>query len=238
MNLRVPTLALTLAVGAVAPLRAQDPETRTAQTAADSALRHNAGVRMRAAFRQAMAAQGITNPDALLLVTRVQRDMPVQLRVLEGTVPPPVLAALDSVVQNQVGPWPDAYVNTMLRPEEPMEVSDTASEVAPDLRNRGFLGGQLTRYLRDHPEVGPPGMRIDMRVRALVSRTGGIPYVELTRSSGKVQVDEEVMRIVRRMRVRPARVGGRPVDVWITLPVTLEIPEPLPQNDPAPPRTP
>lgn len=236
MNFRIPALALTLVLSAAAPLCAQVP---AADTAAENARQRAARLRIRTAFREAMAAQGIATSDALLLLTRPQRGTPVQVRVLEGTVPPPVLAALDSVVQNQVGPWSTPYVNMMLRPGEELEFGDSATVVRPDLRNRGYLTTQLSRYLERNPEVGVPGQRIDMAVRALVSRTGAIPYVELTRSSGRLQIDQEVMAIVRRMRVRPARIGNHPVDVWVSLPVALQIPQQLPsQSQPGRPPVP
>ncbi len=223
MSLRVPALALTLVLSAAAPLCAQVP---AADTAAENARQRAARLRIRTAFREAMAAQGIATSDALLLLTRPQRGTPVQVRVLEGTVPPPVLAALDSVVQNQVGAWSTPTVNEMLRPEEELDFSDSVTVVLPDLRNRGTLAMSLTRYLERHPELGLPGQMISLEVHALVSRTGAVPHVEMMRSSGKVQIDQEVMAILRRMRVRPARVGNRPVDVWISLPVVMEIPKP------------
>ncbi|HEU4561740.1 MAG TPA: energy transducer TonB [Longimicrobium sp.] len=236
MSLRVSALALTLLMGAAAPLHAQVPATRTS---ADSALRQNSDRRIRTAFREAMAAHGIANPDALLLLTRGQPGSRVEIQVLEGTVPQPVLAALDSVVQNQIGPWPDPYLTTTLRPEPPREADELIRVTPPELRNRGFISEQLGRYLARNPEVGIPGQRIDMRVRALVSRTGAIPYVELTQSSGRLQIDQEVMRIVRQMQGRPARIGDTPVDIWITVPVTLQPPRQLPpQDDPSRPRMP
>lgn len=225
MNFRVPALALAIAFAAAAsPLCAQAAAT---DTAAETAQQDSARQRIQRVFRQVMTSHGISNSDALVMVTR-PRGAPFAVRVLEGTVPPPALAALDSVVKAEAVHWPDGRLPPyMLRPEEE-DISDTTTVNAPEVRNRGSLAFALTRYLQRHPELGVPGHLINLEVRGLVSRTGTIPYVEMTRSSGKVQIDEEVMAIVRRMRVRPARVGNRPVDVWISLPVTLQIPEPAP----------
>jgi TonB family protein len=225
MNFRVPALALAIAFAAASPLCAQ---VATTDTAAETAQQDSARQRIRSVFRQVMASHGISNSDALVMVTR-PRDAPFVVRVLEGTVPPPALAVLDSVVKAEAVHWPDGrlLVHT-LRPEEEEGFDDTVTVNAPEVRNRGSLVFALTRYLQQHPELGVPGQLINLEVRGLVSRTGKIPYVEMSRSSGKVQIDEEVMAIVRRMRVRPARVSNRPVDMWISLPVTLQIPEPAP----------
>jgi hypothetical protein len=225
MNFRVPALALALAFGAVAPAAAQ---VATTDTAAETAQQDSAHQRIRSVFRQAMASHGISNSDALVMVTR-PRGAPFAVRVLEGTVPPAALAALDSVVKAEAAHWPDGRLSLYtLRPEEEEAFDDTVTVIAPEVRNRGSLVFALTRYLQQHPELGVPGQLINLEVRGLVSRTGMIPYVEMSRSSGKVQIDEEVMAIVRRMRVRPGHVGNRPVDVWISLPIMLEIPEPAP----------
>jgi len=50
-------------------------------------------------FRASMVAHGVARPDALVMLTRVARGNPVQLHVLEGEVPPLVLAALDVQAQ-------------------------------------------------------------------------------------------------------------------------------------------
>ncbi|HET7233117.1 MAG TPA: TonB family protein [Longimicrobium sp.] len=230
MKLRIFALALTAALGALAPLRAQAPAAAT-DSAAEEALHDRARLRIRAALREAMVAQGIAEPDALLLLTRLSPGTPVQVRLLEGTAPPAALAAVDSVIQNALAPWPDRYVNEWIRPDEPLDTSNTIVEEAPELRNRGSLGGALDRFVRMHPGLGMPGQVISVEVRAIASRNGTVPYVEVSRSSGIVEVDQQLMNIMRRMRVRPARLGNNLVDVWITVPVTVQFPfEPPPQS--------
>ncbi|HEX9938628.1 MAG TPA: energy transducer TonB [Longimicrobium sp.] len=222
MNFRVPALALAIALAAAAPLSAQLASTGTA---GETAQQDSARQRIRSVFRQVMASHGISNSDALVMVTQ-PRGAPFAVRVLEGTVPPSALAALDSVVKAEAAHWPDGRLPPYaLRPEEEEGFDDTVTVIAPELR-RGSPVFALTRYLQRHPELGVPRQLINLEVRGLVSRTGVIAYVEMSRSSGKVQIDEELMAIVRRMRMIPARVSNRPVDVWFSLPVTLEFPEP------------
>jgi len=216
-----PALALAFAAAAI-PLRAQAVDT----VAIDSAQRASI-VHLRREFRARMIAHGIADPDALLLVSGTQSGAPVQVRVLEGTVPPGVLAALDTMIQAMPA-RPGSRVESLLRPEEDTEPGFDSSGTPPDARNTGQISRALNRFMRDHPEVGVPGQLFQGAVRMVLTRNGNIPYAQVERSTGSVRVDEGVMAAVKKIRIRPAMSNGKPVDMWVIVPVMLEVPPEAP----------
>ncbi|HYH82388.1 MAG TPA: TonB family protein [Longimicrobium sp.] len=78
-----------------------------------------------------------------------------------------------------------------------------------------------------------PGQRFHGTVRMVLTRNGAIAGARVERSTGSTRLDEGIITAVRKIRIRPAMVGGRPVDVWISLPLVLEMPEapPPPTGD-------
>jgi TonB family protein len=65
--------------------------------------------------------------------------------------------------------------------------------------------------------------RMEMRVR--IGADGTADSVSVDSSSGDTEVDERARPMVMRMRFRPARINGRPVRVWVTIPVFVMLPD-------------
>src|SRR5205085_2364074 len=112
-----PAVALAFAVASAVPLRAQAAAPGTAP--GDSA-RHAWRIRLRREFRASMVAHGIARPDALLLLSRSRASGPMQVSVLEGTLPDGVLAELDPVINAEPPPL-EAAETMLLRPEDTAE---------------------------------------------------------------------------------------------------------------------
>lgn len=217
-----PALALAFAVAAAAPLRAQTAarDTIVADSATAAALDGLVN-----GFHASMTAHGIVHAETLLLLSRTQAGAPVQVRVLEGTVPADVLAAIETLAQAVPV---DPGGRTLLRTEKDAEPGIDSGATPPDPRNQAQIARALTRFMRDHPEVGVPGQRFYGTVSMVLTRNGAIPYAQVERSTGSVRVDEGIMAAVKKLRIRPATVGGKPVDTWVSLPVTLEVPPEAP----------
>lgn len=100
---------------------------------------------------------------------------------------------------------------------------DPERETPPRLRDRRAVGESLTRFVREQirmrPELrGRPESVAVLRMR--VDRTGTADEITIDQSAGDAAFDAEAVRIAKRMRFRPAKVGRTHVSVWITLPIT------------------
>jgi TonB family protein len=223
MKAILPALALVFAAAAATPLRAQAAAGDTV-VVADSATAAALDGLVNG-FHGSMTAHGIAHAETLLLLSRTQASAPVQVRVLEGTVPADVLAVIETLAQ-AVPVHPGG--RTLLRTEKDAEPGIDSGATPPDARNRAQITRALTRFIRDHPEVGVPGQRFYGTVTMVLTRNGAIPYAQVERSTGSVRVDEGIMAAVKKLRIRPATVGGKPVETWVSLPVTLEVPPEAP----------
>ncbi len=78
----------------------------------------------------------------------------------------------------------------------------------------------MLRHLRQ-PDDLEQGERILVRVRFVVDAEGGITNIQVVQS-GRRDLDEEVIRVVKKMpRWRPGMQGGRAVPVYFNMPVTF-----------------
>lgn len=62
-------------------------------------------------------------------------------------------------------------------------------------------------------------------LRMLISRSGEVDSVLVIKSSGNLSLDSAAVAGSRRLRYRPARQGGEPIEVWARLPVIYPLPE-------------
>jgi TonB family protein len=114
------------------------------------------------------------------------------------------------------------------RADEPMPPPDdgtyelSAVEVQPVLVNnadvRAALSHNYPPLLRDAGVTGSVTLR--MRVRSDGSVDAGSITVE---ESSHDAFSQAAAHVAERMRFRPARIGGKPVPVWVTLPVIFQL---------------
>lgn len=98
----------------------------------------------------------------------------------------------------------------------------SAVEEQPELSNRSEVARQLSRnyppLLRDAGVVGT------VTVRMRVMENGSVdPSSVSIENSTHDAFGDAARRVVERMRFRPAKVGGKAVKVWVTLPVTFQL---------------
>jgi protein TonB len=98
----------------------------------------------------------------------------------------------------------------------------SAVEEQPELSNRSEVARQLSRnyppLLRDAGVVGT----VTVRMRGM--ENGSVdPESVASENSTHEAFGDAAKRVVERMRFRPAKVGGRAVKVWVTLPVTFQL---------------
>ncbi|MFL5385539.1 MAG: energy transducer TonB [Longimicrobiaceae bacterium] len=89
----------------------------------------------------------------------------------------------------------------------------------PELANRGEVARELARaYPRELLRAGMSGM-VTVKMRLLENGTVDDPTITILDTTAGFA--EGAVSAVQRMRFRPARLEGRPVKVWVTLPVTF-----------------
>jgi TonB family protein len=99
------------------------------------------------------------------------------------------------------------------------EVS-TVAEV-PQMLNRESVARALSRAYP--PLLRDQGIEGRVLVRFVVDEQGRPDHLRVARSSGQMDFDQAALFVVRQARFRPARLNGRPVRVWVTLPVNFEV---------------
>ena len=88
-----------------------------------------------------------------------------------------------------------------------------------------FPGGNeaLLRYIMEHvnypPDAAANGIQGTVLLRFVVSATGDVTRVEVTRSANPL-LDDEALRVISALpRWKPGKQDGNPVPVWFSVPV-------------------
>lgn len=109
-------------------------------------------------------------------------------------------------------PEPEVYERTEIMPEYPGGMA--------------ALYRFLQRSLRFQFDDMEPGARIEIRCRFVVDEAGKVTGIQILKSGGRKEFDEEVTRVVGKMpQWEPGKQNGRNVKVYYTIPVIVEVPE-------------
>lgn len=98
----------------------------------------------------------------------------------------------------------------------------SAVEEQPELTNRGEVARQMSRNYP--PLLRDAGVTGTVTIRMRVNEDGRVDAESISvENSTHEAFGDAAKRVVERMRFRPAKVGGRAVKVWVTLPVTFQL---------------
>jgi len=98
----------------------------------------------------------------------------------------------------------------------------TAVEELPELSNRNDVARQISRNYP--PLLRDAGVNGQVTIRMRVMSDGRVdPESIQVENATHEAFGDAARKVVERMRFRPAKVGGRPVNVWVTLPVTFQL---------------
>ncbi|HYJ80451.1 MAG TPA: TonB family protein [Longimicrobiaceae bacterium] len=98
----------------------------------------------------------------------------------------------------------------------------SAVEELPELSNRSDVARQISRNYP--PLLRDAGVTGQVTIRMRVLEDGRVdPGSISVENASHDQFGDAARRVVERMRFRPAKVGGRAVKVWVTLPVTFQL---------------
>jgi TonB family protein len=130
-------------------------------------------------------------------------------------------------IRNPGAVRPPAYTAPPRLPPDPEDKSTYELFTVEELP-RPTNTSELSRTLASNY---PPALRAErvsgeVQVRFRVLEDGSVdPDSVSIVSSTNEEFNEPTVRSVRVLRFRPARVGGRPVKVWIVLPIAWRVPE-------------
>lgn len=116
---------------------------------------------------------------------------------------------------------PAGQTQTFTPAPDPQPVDNSPLEHADVMPSfNGDIVRYMLRYLRQ-PDDLEEGERIVVRVRFVVNEEGNISDIAVVQS-GRRDLDEEVVRVVKKMpRWNPGKQGGRAVPVFFNMPVTF-----------------
>lgn len=110
---------------------------------------------------------------------------------------------------------PEPAPQTIVTPES----QGALSEILP-----GYLRNPAPRYPLQARRRGEEGAVV---LRAEVLPTGRCGRLDVRSSSGFASLDEAAMSAVKRWQFKPAARGRAPVAVWVEIPVTFQLVEPM-----------
>ncbi len=106
----------------------------------------------------------------------------------------------------------------------------TGNSAAGSGRSIGNGNGQYTRArTSDAPKPKYPdtarrdGKEGQVLLRVLVNEEGRSASVEVNRSSGVESLDQAALEAIKRWRFTPARLGEKPVDSWVRIPIDFRL---------------
>lgn len=245
MYSRLLILALAAASLAAAPLHAQSErlasnckrsriraEERDRRSAADR-QRDSSQVLIRKALledaRVSARAAGVAAPEGMLLfVFDRQNPGAAELRAWRSNLPAEVVSGIRERALPGLAEWPGRELSVVIsmRLDSAAPAPDSTPgflvECVPELDNRR----EITRMINDFASqnrdlLATQTSRPTVRVKMLLAREGEVAYAEIDRSSGHPRLDTYAAQLAQQMRFRPAAVNGRPVDVWVMIPLTI-----------------
>ena len=227
---------LVLAAAAIAwPAHAQTlrlcrpVEQARPRSAADSARDS-----VRSAFRDSVQTElmraargaGVAEPGGIVLVQRPPDAGAARVWTYRSNVPDSVFAAVGAARADLVARWPNPRVSVMDFRLDPLDLPDSPSmECLPYVMDPEQFSLDLHRMAERFPAQPGASTVVALSVRMLVTRDGEVAYAEASRPSWNAEVDREVVRLAERLRFQPASLGVVPIDVWVTQPVEVLLPD-------------
>lgn len=203
------------------------PHALAAQAAAaDAAHADTAYARFRGQIRAALGDAGVADPHGLLLVEGLRGSGELQIRLLEGDLPDAALMRVYERLHARPGLWPTDTLRALVRVDEDafLDLAEIRPEDAPAAQNLDDVLHSVRRFGETHPTLGRGGDAFTARVETVVSRGGTVVFAMVRESSGLPEVDDFAAQTAMALRFRPAHVGNTPVDMWMSLPVTVRVP--------------
>lgn len=134
------------------------------------------------------------------------------------TPPQEVAAAVPAEAPRAPPPPPRPVPVAEPPPEAP--VATAAAESTAQAWNADYLRNPKPAYPSASRRLGEHGTVL---LRVLVTAAGEAAKVELKNSSGFARLDDSAMEAVRGWRFVPARLGEKPVEAWVVVPIKFSL---------------
>lgn len=99
----------------------------------------------------------------------------------------------------------------------PGSINGEYEDAPPKLIN----GEQISRMMERELNALPIALQGKVRVWLMIDTEGLVQSIEIAESSGNAQLEAIARRVARRLRYRPARSDGKPVEARISWGVTV-----------------
>jgi TonB family protein len=163
---------------------------------------------------------GVVAPAGLVVVQlRDHRTGAARGRTLDANLSDDLVSRVLTARAPLLARWPHDREWLHVRLDGPHPSANPREECLPAVENSAWFTRELGRILSAEqiPRYTISNARIGLTL--LVSREGEVVFATLSRRGPRPSLDEAVLRAARRLRFRPASVGGVPVDVWVEQPV-------------------
>jgi len=113
-------------------------------------------------------------------------------------------------------------------PPRPVPVAEPPTQVTATTDSDAAAQAWKADYLRNPKPVYPNasrrlGERGVVLLRVLVTATGEPAKVDLKKTSGYARLDESALEAVRTWKFVPARLGEKPVEAWVVVPIEFSL---------------
>lgn len=113
-------------------------------------------------------------------------------------------------------------------PPRPVPVAEPPTQVTAATDADAAAQAWKADYLRNPKPVYPNasrrlGERGVVLLRVLVTATGEPAKVDLKKTSGYARLDESALEAVRNWKFVPARLGEKPVEAWVVVPIEFSL---------------
>ena len=179
----------------------------------------------------------IPDPPKIQHAASIQYTTPVIVKETNSTVPDQVVLSKDVLIGTDTHDGPPPVLSAPSSPEPVVAAAPIEPPKEPEILDRSeimpeFPGGNaamrrfLQRNMRFDFEEMEPGSRIEIRCRFVVDKEGKVKGIEVIKTGGRNEFDNEVTRVIAKMPDwKPGFQNGRNVSVYFTLPVIVEVPE-------------
>jgi protein TonB len=152
-----------------------------------------------------------------------QRPMPLPTPVVDA----PIATTAPSPVST-IAPAESHPVEAPVAKADPQPVAAPA-RTEPSPKEESVDQPRFDADYLDNPSPGYPPLSRKLReegqvlLRVRVTAEGRPEQVNLHRSSGFDRLDERAINTVRQWKFMPARLGGKPVDAWVIVPIQFSL---------------
>lgn len=172
-------------------------------------------------LREAARTAGIADPRGVVVVE--MRNRRARVTAFRSNVPENVSQAVVARHAEHLAGWSECngVVNVRL---DSLQAAGTAERI-PVLVNADELARETRRLSATQSSAPGRGTRrVTLHLVMLVTRDGEVAHATLKRSSGDSEIDRQLLLAARRLRFRPAGIGGVATDLWVEQPVDLDLP--------------